>query len=63
MNDMTLSEFCDVTKATKNGRNWEVSFTVVGGVVATLFVAECISEFEAKERAYLYLKDRIENKW
>ncbi len=60
---MSLTDFIQISKfrsgANKTGY---VDIKLASGEKSTLTVNECYSEFDAKERAYLYLVDRIYNK-
>ena len=62
--DMTLSEFIMKTTADiKQNDEWLVEVPLAKSDHAgKVFVSECNSEYEAKERAYLWLQDQIESK-
>lgn len=65
--DMDLSEFIgnSVAQQVPNTADWIVTIRLKDGSPegkpSNLTVGGCYSEFEAKERAYLYLVDRIYN--
>lgn len=63
IDDMSLSDFISrvVARRQKEGR-WEVRFNLPTGQEILLGVEDCYSEFEAKERCFLYLKERIEDR-
>lgn len=61
---MDLSEFmqlCD-TRKIPDSSDYIVEFTLRDGHRANLTVMECNSDFDAKERAYFYLVDKIYNR-
>lgn len=63
MEDMSLSEFLshDAVKAWEQAKDvWKVRVKLGDGTLTHLTVSDCSSKFEAKERAYLYLKDKID---
>lgn len=59
--DMDLSEFMGLctAKLVPGTNDYIVEFKVFDGSKVNLTVAECTSEFDAKERTYLYLLARI----
>lgn len=60
---MTLNEFAELVSAKqKDANTWTVELTLRDLGKSTLVIDNCHSEFDAIERAYLYLLDRIENK-
>lgn len=60
---MLLSEFMEASVASNNhDGSWSVHITLVNGQPSTLTVDKCDTEYDAKERAYLYLLDLIETK-
>ena len=64
--EMTLSEFMPLVKAREHDTSvWIVTVPFKDGSPTgdpvELTVDNCYSEFEAKERIFLYLKNRIEN--
>lgn len=63
MNDMILNEFMLLCEASQVMNNiWDVSFILKNGVRSTLTVYDCYSEYDAKERSFLYLNELIYNK-
>jgi hypothetical protein len=60
--DMTLSEFISKTTAKFNGGEWVVKIPLFDGTIGNLFVTNADDGYEAKERAYLYLKTFFANK-
>lgn len=59
--DMSLSEFMAHVAAVDNGDgSWSVLVPVRDHPTVTLTVDNCTSEYDAKERGFLYLKQRIE---
>lgn len=62
--DMNLSEFIRISDArpVADSEDWVVTIVLKNGKLSNLTVSKCYSEFEAKERVYLYLVDRILNK-
>jgi len=59
--DMTLSEFINKTTAIKGEIEWTVKIPLFDGTFGNLYVTGVNSEYEAKERAYLYLKTFFAN--
>lgn len=60
--DITLSEFISKTIAIKGEIEWNVKIPLFDGTTGNLYVTNANSEYEAKERAYLYLKLFFANK-
>ncbi len=62
--DMTLDEFIDISEASCEKDNiWQVKiFYGEDGTEGILTIDNCYSEYEAKERSFLYLKNSITNK-
>lgn len=59
-NDISLNEFVLLVEATDNGDGtWNVFMPLKVGAGVNLTVSECSSAYDAKERSYLYLMDRI----
>jgi hypothetical protein len=59
---MTLSEFIDKSKASKEENNFKVEIILRNNQPIVLKVIDCDNEFDAKERVFLFLKELIENK-
>lgn len=60
MADMDLSEFIGLTKVKNNNNgSYSVTFTLKDGQDTTLTIEKCDSEFDANERAFLYLQSLI----
>lgn len=59
--EMNLSDFMNHAEARKIGDDYEVVITLWDGKPVVLTIENCASEFEAKERAYLYLVELIKN--
>jgi hypothetical protein len=59
--DMGLSEFIGLTSAISvpQTNDWIVTMILANGAKSNLTVANCYSEFDAKERCFFYLLDRI----
>lgn len=64
--DIDLSEFMERVDAEPSAEvtdEWVVTFTIAAGSLkgekVTLTILDCHSEFDAKERAFLYLKALI----
>jgi hypothetical protein len=58
--DMDLSEFIGHVKAEERKTGfWVVKVPLANGTTSTLTIEDCYSEFDAKERAYLYLMERV----
>lgn len=62
--DMDLSEFMQntVARPLPGGDDWIVEITLKDMTKSNLTITNCFSEFDAKERAFLYLVERIYNK-
>lgn len=61
--DMDLSKFISLSKAKEEKTGtWKVTITLINMKKSTLTVTNCYSEFEAKERTFLYLKTLLNNK-
>jgi hypothetical protein len=62
--DMDLSEFIQntVARAIPGTPDWIVELTLKDLTKSNLTISNCSSEFDAKERAFLYLVDKIYNK-
>lgn len=60
--DMMLSEFINKTIAIKGDTEWNVKIPLFDGTIGNLYVTGANSEYEAKERAYIYLKEYFINK-
>lgn len=59
---MTLSKFIQVSTTKNLGHGtFEVYIVLKGGSRSTLTVDNCYTDYEAKERVFLYLTDRITN--
>ena len=57
---MTLDEFMNLTDAwCFRGDTWFVEITLKDLTKSTININNCKTEFEAKERAYLYLLEKI----
>jgi len=60
MTDMTLSEFITLSTARDNSDgSWSVGIILSTGQPSTLTIQNCSSEFDAKERSFLYLRSLI----
>lgn len=64
---MTLSEFINLTQAWEESPgHWKVNVTLNDGTPegtdTVLNVDQCHSEFEAKERSFLYLLNAVHNR-
>lgn len=61
---MQLSEFIQITTAypKNNAPNFCVEIPLNNGIISKLTIINCNNEYEAKERAYLYLNEIIKNK-
>ena len=58
--DITLSEFMRLTTAFSGFcGTWFVQIPLKDSAMCTVTIIDCISEFDAKERAYLYLLEQI----
>jgi hypothetical protein len=58
--DMDLSEFMEhVTAHESKAGEWKVKVPLSNGEVSTLTISDCYSEYDAKERSYLYLIERV----
>lgn len=61
--DMTLDEFINLSESENiKGDTYRVSFKLFNGTMTNLFVDEAYSEYEAKERSFLYLNALIYGK-
>lgn len=58
---MTLTEFIECSTANKieNTNNWSVEIILKNNTETNLTVIDCSSEYEAKERIFLFLNERI----
>lgn len=59
---MTLSEFMNhvsVTASDNNNGSWSVHLILKDLTKTTLTINDCNSEYEAKERAYMYLDEIV----
>ena len=59
---MTLNEFMNMTTAKLHADEWRIEIPLKDGTTGRLFVKYAESEFDAKERAFLYLQEIIYNK-
>jgi hypothetical protein len=58
---MTLSEFINLSSAIDKGNgNFEVEITLKNKDKVPMWVYNCSSEYEAKEKVYLYLVELID---
>ena len=58
--EMTLGEFMKLVKAWDNNNgSWSVELILKDETKSILTIENCTSEYDAKERAFLYLIDRI----
>lgn len=59
--DMDLSEFVQITeaRAVPQTQDWIVVIPLADGTKSNLTVSNCYTEFEAKERSFFYLLERI----
>lgn len=61
MDDFNLSDFIDKTEADELIGEWRVEIPLSNGTKGALFVKDAANEYEAKERAYIYLIHLINN--
>lgn len=60
---MNLSEFIEKTTAYEKGSEWVVEIPIPkSNKDGKVFVEDCSSEYEAKERAFLWLQEQFKNK-
>lgn len=63
INDMTLSEFIGHTDVSMDDDGaYRVKVPTAKGPILTIVIDNCYSEFDAQEKAFLYLQRRIYNK-
>ena len=59
---MNLYEFIEKTTATKNDKQWVVNIPLFDGTNGKLFVEDVKTEFEAKEKSFIFLNNYFKNK-